>query len=604
MHQRRLSALPFRGLAESTANVVSPPATRRLLTAFLLAAATGLSSVSAHSQTVVTSLDDSGPGTLRSVLGTAEAGDTITFSTTGTINLESQLVLDKAINLDAGFGSVTLDGGSDTRILFIDAAGDIAITNINFVNGGAQGGNGGNGGFNGGGGGAGVGGAIFAKTGNITLVNTNFQNNIAIGGRGGVGDDSKVPTGDDSTYLSGSGGGGVSDGSNGIGASSPADGLTASTASPVRGAGGGTADINIQVPGGAGGGFSGSAENPSDAEPGTNGDDDNRGGGGGGGPSIYGKGGDGGDGGFGGGGGGAGDGGSKVEDDNGVPVTKYFDGLGGDGGFGGGGGGGVINPEDDFEPVDRGGVGGIGGGDGEITTPGSGIAGDGGGGAGAGGAVFIGTGASLTVQKMNFTTQTGNSVIAGPAGGAKAQAGGAAGSLFFVGGNSALNIQVDSGQDQTLDATVIGDSTALPHRANLSSPFILLNKTGDGTLTIVGDNNLATNDAGFGGQFVVSSGNMIIDASASVFNIIESRSGGTIFGTGTVSSITNDTGRVNPGDHVGEIGTLTLVSNYEQRAGGNLDIEYGPTGIDQLDIAGTASLNGDLNFIEIATGVA
>ena len=344
MHQRRLSALPFRGLAESTANVVSPPATRRLLTAFLLAAATGLSSVSAHSQTVVTSLDDSGPGTLRSVLGTAEAGDTITFSTTGTINLESQLVLDKAINLDAGFGGVTLDGGSDTRILFIDAAGDIAITNINFVNGGAQGGNGGNGGFNGGGGGAGVGGAIFAKTGNITLVNTNFQNNIAIGGRGGVGDDSKVPTGDDSTYLSGSGGGGVSDGSNGPGSSSPADGLTASTASPVRGAGGGTADINIQVPGGAGGGFSGSAENPSDAEPGTNGDDDNRGGGGGGGPSIYGKGGDGGDGGFGGGGGGAGDGGSKVEDDNGVPVTKHFDGLGGDGGFGGGGGGGVIQP--------------------------------------------------------------------------------------------------------------------------------------------------------------------------------------------------------------------------------------------------------------------
>ena len=622
--------------------VVRRPATYRLVAAVL---AGGCFSAGAAGQEAgdddgfttieVTSFADSGPGTLREALNTANGFDgttVINFDRSGRIPLQSQLEITSSVVLSAPGGRVTLDGiDQSTRLLNIETEGAVRIERFDFVNGGAQGGNGGNGGFAGGGGGAGLGGAVFIESGNVSIADSTFRNNRAIGGNGGQGDDTAVG-GDDESFLGGSGGGGASAGSNGIGAASPADGLSFVNFSPQVGGDGGTADPDVTNPGGARG--LGTAADPVPGEAGTSGqepgDDNpsitrNNGGGGGGGPSLFGEGGNGGDGGFG-GGGGAGDG---EQDDDGNPIN----GLGGDGGFGGGGGAGSINREDDFEIEDRGGVNGIGGGLGELidTAAGTEQAGDGGGGAGLGGAIFVAPAATLTLEDIDFNQVSGNTVTQGLAGGnfatpitltdddpapaagfnsfpgavltpgmAPAGDGGATGTFVFS-VSSPINLVVN--QDATLNPRIIGDPFEVSNILGLLQPFSQVQKLGEGTLTLIGDGDPLTDDSGFTGNIRIFAGDLIVDASFSGDNIINTQ-GGTLLGNGTVGLIQNETGRVNPGVARGEIGTLTVDGDFEQRAAANLDLEFGEDGVDSLVITGTASLNGDVNFIEVDGGVA
>lgn len=84
---------------------------------------------------MVTSLDDSGPGTLREALEMIEAEDTITFDElTGTITLASAL---PAITVDATItgptmGSVTIDG--DSAYSIFDVSGFTFISNLTLEN--------------------------------------------------------------------------------------------------------------------------------------------------------------------------------------------------------------------------------------------------------------------------------------------------------------------------------------------------------------------------------------------------------------------------------------------------------------------------------------
>jgi len=559
----------------------------------------GMVTAGAQGQTTrtVTNLSNDGVGSFRDILTQAQEGDIIRFSQSGSIQLTEQLVIDKSLSINPAGGQIILDGiDQSTRLVNINAPGTVSITNVTFRNGGAQGGSGGNGGFAGGGGGAGLGGAIFAESGNVVLIDARFENNRAIGGDGGTGDDAAVGN-EQVSFQGGSGGGGASSGSNGPGASVPADGLSYVSINPVQGGAGGTADLNVQNPGGSGGIGTPAAAVAGGA--GANGSGNN-GGGGGGGPSLYGEGGNGGDGGFGGGGGGGGDGETDKESPS-EPDAVDVDGLGGDGGFGGGGGAGAQNRADMFPPVERGGIGGIGGGDGEIITDGGTLgAGDGGGGAGLGGAVFVRSGATLTLQGTSLIQQTGNSVTAGAAGGSGAQDGGAVGSFIFV-QDGQLNVEVIS--DLTFDGSAIGDSSQLSPRANLSSPRSSLVKTGVGTLTLTGDDDPSTDDFLFNGTIFVDEGDLRIDRSAFLFVVVDSRTGGTVSGDGSAAVLLNTTGRVNPGSGPGEIGTLVVTQTYEQRAGADLDIDFGPDGVDLLAVQGTATLNGDLNLIETAPGV-
>ena len=78
--------------------------------AVLLLAATMMS---AHAATItVTNTNDSGPGSLRQALTSANDGDTITFAVRGTITLTSgTLVIDKSVTISGpGADRLAIDG--------------------------------------------------------------------------------------------------------------------------------------------------------------------------------------------------------------------------------------------------------------------------------------------------------------------------------------------------------------------------------------------------------------------------------------------------------------------------------------------------------------
>ena len=90
---------------------------------------------------IVTSLDDSGPGSLRSAIAGATAGETINFSVTGTLTLSSgQLLIDKPLRI-TGPGSSQLlvqrssdPGTPEFRIFRITSAG-VSISGLSVGNG-------------------------------------------------------------------------------------------------------------------------------------------------------------------------------------------------------------------------------------------------------------------------------------------------------------------------------------------------------------------------------------------------------------------------------------------------------------------------------------
>lgn len=148
---------------------------------------------------VTSAADDGGAGTLRSVIASALAGDTITFSNSlsgQTILLGgSEIVLGKSLTIDASAlpGGVTISGNNASRILFVNSGTTNALLGLTLT-----GGNGVGAGFNGEGGAiqnrgtlaltrctlsansAGVsGGAIFNNAGSLTLTHCTFSTNTA-----------------------------------------------------------------------------------------------------------------------------------------------------------------------------------------------------------------------------------------------------------------------------------------------------------------------------------------------------------------------------------------------------------------------------------------
>jgi hypothetical protein len=305
----------------------------------------------------------------------------------GTLTLEHDL---PAIALAAGGHltlagqGATLDGAGGHRGLMV-LSGGVEIADLTIANATARGGQGGDGLF-GGGGGGGLGGGLFVgAAGDVTLRNVDFTANAAIGGDGGDGlgtgagggggmgghggDGSGDPLawgGDDATGFGGGGGLGTgADGGSLAGTATGRDGIARGAAAGGRGSdyqpggangGGGGAGRLAHFLSMAGGGGIGGGDGAKAPEGGWGAG--GFGGGGGGTPGSYG----GTQGGFGGGAGGS-----------------YL--AGGQGGFGGGGGGSALG----------GGTPGFGAGAGGTSLLGAG----GGGGLGAGGAIFVQAGGSL-----------------------------------------------------------------------------------------------------------------------------------------------------------------------------------------------------------------
>ena len=83
--------------------------------------------------TVVTTLNDSGPGSLRDVIAAAPAGSTITFAVTGTITLSSPIPIDKNLTIQGpGAGSLTVSGSGSTRIFTLTGGAGVDVTLAGF----------------------------------------------------------------------------------------------------------------------------------------------------------------------------------------------------------------------------------------------------------------------------------------------------------------------------------------------------------------------------------------------------------------------------------------------------------------------------------------
>ena len=174
----------------------------------------------------VTSLSDSGAGSLRAALASANAqpdADIILFApnlankTVGLTSVDpndavgpSALVVSTPVTIAGTGQTITRTGSADFRLFYVTTAGNLTLENLTLTNGLAQGGNGGNGGTSetsseagGGGGGAGLGGATYNQ-GVLTLDGCTLTGNQAIGGNGGT-------AGDTTTGAGGGGMGGNAD---------------------------------------------------------------------------------------------------------------------------------------------------------------------------------------------------------------------------------------------------------------------------------------------------------------------------------------------------------------------------------------------------------
>jgi uncharacterized repeat protein (TIGR03803 family) len=364
---------PMAGLLSRTGGLCLPGLSGKTLTLQSLTAGIGAQTFQAKGKNkkgltpqatdTVTSTADSGPGTLRTVIAGASAGDTINFSVGlgPTITLTSgEILINKNLTITGpGSTNLTVSGNSSSRIFFI-STGTVSITGLTLADGLAQGGNGGNTNLGGGGGGAaGMGGAVYINNANVTLTDVTFNDNQAIGGSGG--------TSSSGSNLGGGGGGGIATRAAGNG------GAGAAAAGGAGGSGGNLGGV---------GGVAGSSA------PSSGGNGGQGAGGGGGGGRTNGGGANGGTSPFGGGGGGSGAG--------------TAGGTAGNGGFGGGGGGGGVGLT---AQQGRGGTAGTFGGAGSNSASAT-SSGAGGGGGGLGGAVFINLG-SLTIDSGTYTNNTG-----------------------------------------------------------------------------------------------------------------------------------------------------------------------------------------------------
>src|SRR5262245_13652799 len=127
----------------------------------------------------VTSLADSGAGTLRDRIAAALPGDTIQFGVTGAIILNSELVLSKNLRIDGTTAnSLRISGNNHSRVFNI-TTGNVQIYNMTIADGRVVGTNGA----------AGLnaetvsgGGILVANGATLDLENCILTNNVALGG--------------------------------------------------------------------------------------------------------------------------------------------------------------------------------------------------------------------------------------------------------------------------------------------------------------------------------------------------------------------------------------------------------------------------------------
>jgi FIMAH domain-containing protein len=142
----------------------------RLLLVVLLGLLSGLgvvmAGVSLHAHaapaatlTVTDCSGETGPGQIGTVISSASAGDTITFSCSGTIPITSTLTISKNLTIDGSGQTITLDGGSSTQVLSVNSGVTFTLKALTIAHGSA---------FNGGG---------LLNRGTMSISNSTFSGN-------------------------------------------------------------------------------------------------------------------------------------------------------------------------------------------------------------------------------------------------------------------------------------------------------------------------------------------------------------------------------------------------------------------------------------------
>ena len=113
----------------------------------------------------VTSNEDSGKGTLRDTLASADSGDTIVFGSDMTITITtSTLTLDKNVTIDGSGRVIAVDGGNAVRVFRVNADVTAQLTGLTIQHGKSPNGNGG---------------GIYNEGRTLTLTNSTVSDNSA-----------------------------------------------------------------------------------------------------------------------------------------------------------------------------------------------------------------------------------------------------------------------------------------------------------------------------------------------------------------------------------------------------------------------------------------
>jgi hypothetical protein len=130
-----------------------------------------------------------------------------------------------------------------------------------------------------------------------------------------------------------------------------------------------------------------------------------------------------------------------------------------------------------------------------------------------------------------------------------------------------------------------------PATLALAGTSTILDATGDGNVTNSGTVTV-TGTLGTGGTYTQNAGLTNVMAGAKLDKDVV-LNGGTLKGKGTVRSLTNNGGTVEPG---ASPGTLTVAKDFTQTAG-TLRIEVEPAEHDVLAVGGKATLGGTLEIL-------